>query len=274
MTNYLRGYCERAAAQDGEAGSPIRFTASTENVGRDGLILEARGWQLDEFKANPTILWSHDYAGQRPPIGRAVDVWIDGDRLMADIQFDSEFDEFARSVEGKYRRGVLSSVSVGWDTVESDGRRSLKHTLLDISAVNIPGDPSALMERQIRAAADLGQKMAELLEPETSQTTHDAEALWVGTAYQMVRLFRRDANDEESKRWQDYMRLVRSYERIGKTAPEFLGSAELAALDDTTWRGLFLAGEAETVPELFEVRVQPEDDWFARAATAYTGATR
>jgi len=267
MPQFLRGYCERAAAQEGEAGSPIRFTASTENVGRDGLILEARGWQLDEFKANPTILWSHDYAGQRPPIGRAVDVWIDGDRLMADIQFDSEFDEFARSVEGKYRRGVLSSVSVGWDTVESDGRRSLKHTLLDISAVNIPGDPGALMERQIRAAADLGQKMAELLETDEKLSTHDAEALWVGTAYQMVRLFRRDADDAESVRLPIYKRLSRSYERLGKVAPEFLGAAELAALEPDTWRGLFLEGEADAVPELFDTK-QPEppanDDWWSQ----------
>lgn len=266
MPHFLRGYCERAAASDGEMGSAIRFVASTENVGRDGLILEARGWQLDEFKANPTILWSHDYAGQRPPIGRAADVWIDGDRLMADIIFDSEHDEFARSVEGKYRRGVLSSVSVGWDTVESDGRRSTKQTLLDISAVNIPGDPAALMERQIRAAADLGQQMAALLEPESKQPTHDAEALWVGTAYQMVRLFRRDANDAESVRLQTYKRITRAYERQGKTAPEFLGADELSALDDTTWRGLFLAGEAEAVPELFDTKQPgtPADDWWSQ----------
>ena len=267
MSNFLRGYCERAAASDGEMGSAIRFTASTENVGRDGLILEARGWQLDEFKANPTVLWSHDYRGERPPIGRAENVWIDGDRLMADILFDSEHDEFARSVEGKYRRGVLSSVSVGWDTVESDGRRSLKHNLLDISAVNIPGDPGALMERQIRAAADLGKKIADLLEEPDQANTHDAEALWVGTAYQMVRLFRRDANDAESVRLQHYKRLSRSYERLGKVAPEFLGANELAALEPDTWRGLFLEGEVEAVPELFQPVIVPandDNDWWSQ----------
>lgn len=265
MTNFLRGYCERAATSDGEMGTPIRFIASTENVGRDGLILEARGWQLDEFKANPTVLWSHDYRGERPPIGRAENVWVDGDRLMADIVFDSEHDEFARSVEGKYRRGVLSSVSVGWDTVESDGRRSLKHTLLDISAVNIPGDPGALMERQIRAAADLGQKMAALLEPETEQaSTHDAEALWVGTAYQMARLFQPDTDDAESVRLAAYKKLCRLYERQGKTAPEFLGTAELQALEPDVWRGLFLCGEADAVPELFVVTTPAPapDDWW------------
>ncbi len=94
----------------------------------------------------------------------------------------------------------------------------------------------------------------------------DAEALWTGTAYQMVRLYLPDANDAESARLQTYRRLCRTYERQGKTAPEFLGTAELRALDAETWRGLWLSGEAEAVPELFtRTAVKPaEDDWWTQ----------
>lgn len=264
MTHYLRGLCDRSAGHATEAGSPIRFVASTEVKARDGLIIEARGWQLDNFNASPSILWAHDYAGNRPPIGRAERVWVDGDRLMADIVFDQE-DEFALAVERKYRSNVLSSVSVGWNSLQMEGNRVTSAELLDISAVPIPGDPHALMERQARAFADLGSRLTTLVDEEKQTSTHDAEALWVGTAYQMVRLFRRDASDAESVRLPNYRRLCRSYERLGKTAPEFLGAAELAALDPDTWRGLFLEGEADAVPELFIVTTPAEpDDWWTQ----------
>lgn len=114
-----------------------------------------------------------------------------------------------------------------------------------------------------RGYAEIGKTLASLIDDETQQSTQDAEALWVGTAYQMVRLFRRDASDAESVRLPNYRRLCRSYERLGKTAPEFLGAAELAALDPDTWRGLFLEGEADAVPELFIVTTPAEpDDWW------------
>lgn len=260
---YLRAYFERTESDDENPALP--FVASTEGVKGDGFDLRADSWDLKRFQKNPLVLWSHDFFGERPPIGRA-DARVDGKVLRADITFDPD-DEFAQLIERKYRGGFLNAVSVSWDPIDG------KNHLLEISAVPIPMDPDALMERAKRGYAEIGKTLASLID-DPKQPTHDAEALWVGTALQMVRLFRRDANDAESKRLQDYKRLVRSYERIGKTAPEFMGATELAALDDDTWRGLFLAGEAEAVPELFEVRVQPEDDWFARAATAYTGATR
>ena len=138
---YIRALCERAE-QEADPGTPIRFTASTEGTKRDGKDLKAVDWRLDNYLRNPVVLWAHDYTGRTLPIGRAS-VTVDKSSLLADVTFDQQ-DDFARTVESKYRRGYLSAVSVGWD------ERDEGLDLLDISAVPVPGDPDALMERQVR----------------------------------------------------------------------------------------------------------------------------
>ena len=259
MTQYLRAFAET----NGEADGPIRFVASNEGDPGDGFDLKAEDWDLSRFLRNPVILWGHDFMGNRLPIGKAVSVGIENRAMIASVQFDMD-DPFAREVDRKFRAGYLSGVSVSWDSIGG------RNHLLEISAVPVPMDPGALMERQIRGMADMGQqlsKLTQLIDTETQQPTHDAEALWVGAAYQMVRLFRPDTNDAESVRLAAYKKLCRLYERQGKTAPEFLGLAEVQALEPDVWRGLFLSGEADAVPELFTVIETPEppaDDFWSQ----------
>lgn len=244
MQTHIRGYCERAATP-AEPGTPIRFTASTEQVGRDGLIISADGWQLDNFRSNPAVLWSHDYSGQRPPIGRAVVEVVKG-KLMADITFD-QGDEFARQVERKYREGFLNTVSVGWDTQQiepprgSEGAaRVTRAELLDISAVNIPGDPNALMERQKRALADSAREILTLVDDAAPES-----APWSEVSAQMVSLFGSVAQRPDTERQREYRRLSREYARHGKTAPEWMPLHDLEVLGPDEIRGLFLEGEAD-----------------------------
>lgn len=177
MHTYVRGYVPddvRAAIGAGNPGSAIRFVASTADVARDGLSIAQDGWDLSAYKRNSLVLWHHDYMGNRPPIGRAEKVWVEDDRLMADVVFD-QGDEFAREVERKYRQGFLNAVSVGWDTKQFEpadanapfgGGKVVRAELLDISAVAIPGDPKALMERQKRALADFGRDLLRAIEPD------------------------------------------------------------------------------------------------------------
>jgi hypothetical protein len=150
---YLRAYSDiRADLQASEPGTPIRFTASTEGIKRDGKDLSAADWHLDNFKRNPVFLWVHDYWGERPPIGKVTDIDVAGQNMDVDVVFDQQ-DDFARSVESKYRRGFLNAVSVGWDDLQVG--EDVKNDLLDISGVPVPGDPDALMERQYRALQQL-----------------------------------------------------------------------------------------------------------------------
>jgi len=45
---------------------------STDAVDRDGDIIEVDGWEIDNYLANPVVLWAHDYRGV--PVGRALEV--------------------------------------------------------------------------------------------------------------------------------------------------------------------------------------------------------
>ena len=151
--DFLRGYREKQ--EPGQEGEPIRFIASTEGIGRDGYVIEASGWDLENYRKNPVVLWGHDYMGQRLPIGKA-EVEVKGKQLVADVMFDQQ-DQFARDIESKYRRGFLNAVSVGWDTLEvrppKDGKPPviIRAELLDVSGVPVGGDPDALAAREARA---------------------------------------------------------------------------------------------------------------------------
>lgn len=179
--NYLR-----AMRVDDEPapGLPISFIASTEGIKRDGLSVDQEKWLLEPYRANSVVLWVHDYHGERPPIGKANVNVTDG-RLMADVTFDPD-DEFAQQIERKYRSGYLNAVSVGWIDVpgarEEDG---ISHELLDISAVPVPGDPVALMERQRAGLRSLRRDIDAVLEeaargaiPPHSTEKADEGAAW------------------------------------------------------------------------------------------------
>jgi len=156
---YMRAYMQRAAESEkpAEAGTPLRFVASTEGKKRDGLDLKAEDWRTQNYARNPVVLWAHDYLGTRLPIGRAA-VSVKDKTMLADVTFD-QGDEFARQVEDKYRRGFLNAVSVGWGDNADETR-----DLLDISAVPVPADPNALLLRQRTALSELSRAIDSAVE--------------------------------------------------------------------------------------------------------------
>ena len=180
---FLRAFMVRNE-DGGKPGDPIQFIASTEGIKRDGKELQIDNWNLDNYKRNPVFLWAHDYFGSRLPIGRS-ETKIENKKLMAEVIFD-QTDEFARQVETKYRNKFLNAVSVGWFDVlrcikcgyrleswmgwslktfrmkcPSCGEElneenvKLEYDLLDISGVPVPGDPDALMERELRGIQEI-----------------------------------------------------------------------------------------------------------------------
>jgi hypothetical protein len=254
---YLRGVVERVDAM-GEDGSPIRFVASTDGLARDGLIIPMDAWDLENYRKNPVVLWSHDYSGARPPIGRAQSVYVEEGRLMAEIVFD-QTDEFARSIESKYRNGFLHTVSVGWDTQAMEPGRApgvrgevTRADLLDISAVPVPGDPNALISRQARALAQLA---AAVEEGGIMESDPDVVG-WSDTAAAMVSLYC-DTTKRSGEEWSaDYKRLSKAYARLGKTPPEPLDPSTLDLMGLEVVRGLFLENEAEMFPVVFDSEVR------------------
>lgn len=248
---FLRAYSTDESRQ-GEPGEPIRFVASTEGIKRDGKELKIEDWALDNFRRNPVFLWVHDYWGERPPIGRVPAVNLEAGRMLVDVVFDQE-DDFARSIESKYRRGFLNAVSVGWeDTVVNE---QTKNDLLDISGVPIPGDPDALMARQYKA-------LKRIFEDDKPANKNGGEGIWPKAAVSMMRLFRL-VPSISSEQWErDYYDLRRVYMQHGKEPPEFRTADDLKKLTPDLVKGLFLEGEHEFAPWLwaeFELTRQDAD---------------
>jgi len=134
------------------ADKPLVFVANEESPDRMGDVIEAAGWELDGFRKNPVMMLAHDHHGM--PIGTWPDVRVEGKQLLSTAHFDAA-DPVAVAVEGKYRRGIMKGVSVGFRPLEfeiekTNGRESFrfkKVELLEISAVAIPAHPAALLQR-------------------------------------------------------------------------------------------------------------------------------
>ena len=95
------------------AGSdaPLNFVASEESPDRLGDVIEAAGWVLDNFKRNPVFMLAHERSGL--PIGAVTSIGVEGKQLLAQVKFDSG-DPKAVEVRGKYERGFMKGVSVGF----------------------------------------------------------------------------------------------------------------------------------------------------------------
>lgn len=131
---------------------------STGVLDRMGDSISQDGWKLTNFKKNPVILWGHNRKEERPPIGKALRVWIEDKnekkaKLMFKVKFDLQ-DNFAKEIFRKIRDGFLNTVSVGfvpieWEDMEEKdffgSRKYLKQDLLELSFVPVPANPEALV---------------------------------------------------------------------------------------------------------------------------------
>lgn len=249
----------------GEPGSPISFIAATEGMKDDGLDLVMSGVQLERYRANPIFTWAHDLWGNRLPIGRVVDIQNDGRLLRIRVEFDQE-DEFARQVESKYRRGFLNTVSITWNTKKRDGSKVLEWELIEIAGVPVPMDPGALMEAERAGLQSLQRSLSALFEddaPDGSdepESESEGEAVFLGVAVQMVRLFRGVDEFPEDERKAIYKKLARQYAELDKEAPEYVPLERIKALGVEEIRGLFLEDELDLLSgELLPVASEDDD---------------
>jgi len=126
---------------------------------------------------------------------------------------------------------------VGWDDVMQDGEK--RYELLDISAVAVPGDAAALIERHRRGWDSVRQALDSVLD----ESEEGPE--WRDVASEMADIFAPDPEDTDDERHKRYNALLPHYRRLGKEPPEFMARADLVALTPDLVRGLFLEGEAE-----------------------------
>lgn len=89
----------------------MTFVLSDESVNSHGTWVKTSGINLERFKKNPVMLWSHDSAF--PPIGKWENIRIEGDKLLADAVFD-DGDALAQAYKRKVESGLLKACSIGF----------------------------------------------------------------------------------------------------------------------------------------------------------------
>ena len=126
----------------------IRGMASTKDTDRVGDIMDPDCWTkggLDNYMANPIILFNHDY---NRPIGRGTDVKVTKNGL----ELTAKISKADRYISKLIQDGVLSTFSVGFKVREADhmketgGLRIKDAELYEVSVVSIPANQAATFE--------------------------------------------------------------------------------------------------------------------------------
>ena len=159
---HFRTVVRESKKRDGRTRS---YVFSDDSLDRMKDIIKVGGWELDNFKRNPVILWGHNSAA--PPIGKASKVKVtrvNGRRsLVGDVTFfEKDVNPMSETIFRLVEEGALKTTSVGFRPIEARfgdeitekereklglGRWSViyeKQELLEDSIVSIPANPNAV----------------------------------------------------------------------------------------------------------------------------------
>lgn len=127
----------------------VRYVLSTSAADRVNDTIDPAGWQLDNYKKNPVLLYGHDR--YTPPIGRALEIGVVGTQLEGTFEFASpDVHPFADTIYKLVTNGFLPGGSVGFMPItymwnEQTGGIDFKtQELLEFSVVTVPCNPEAL----------------------------------------------------------------------------------------------------------------------------------
>jgi hypothetical protein len=162
----------KASIPPGEAGPVIDFRSSDETLDRYSEFITVAGWKLENYRRNPVVQNAHSYSSLSDTIGKSLITEIrnrepgtlnpePGPYLYQRILFGVEENPMAKVAYGLYKGGFLNAVSVGfiplaWENFpdksssssssssSSVRRKYLEQELVEVSAVSIPANPSAL----------------------------------------------------------------------------------------------------------------------------------
>ena len=130
---------------------PFTFVLSDETRDRQGDIIKASAWDLDDFEKNPVALLGHDH---EKVIGRWKNVRVIGKRLIGTLELAKEgTSELIDTTRKLVQQKILKAVSVGFLPLEGKpldekdkfaGYEFTKATLHEVSLVAVPANPQAL----------------------------------------------------------------------------------------------------------------------------------
>lgn len=149
---HVKAEITKSSTEEGVIDATI---ASTALLDRQGDVIDQDGWDIKNFMKNPVVLWGHNVREERPPIGKALKVWFEGEGKKKKLMFKTQFDmadEFAAEIYRKVKEGFINMVSVGflpkeWEKLDRNdpfsGNRFVSQELLEVSYVPVPANPQA-----------------------------------------------------------------------------------------------------------------------------------
>lgn len=158
----------------------IRAVFSTADVDRHGEVVDQKTWNLEEFKTNPVVLFSHMH--DQPPVGRVLDVGYGADgSLEGTVQFAADQYPFANVIWNLYRDGYMKAFSVGFaagriEMTEDGGVILHDNTLYELSTVSVPANAMALAKSKGLDISALEEKMSEVEKEESTIEEKKEEA--------------------------------------------------------------------------------------------------
>lgn len=134
----------------GDSGT-FEVVVSTNEMDRQGEIIDQNGWELDFYRMNPIVLWAHDYNSL--PIGVCDEIFVKDGKLIARGRFaPEEANPFAQQVRKLYDMKIVRATSVGLIPKEVHDGVITKAELLEFSFVPVPANPFALSLKEIEKA--------------------------------------------------------------------------------------------------------------------------
>ena len=132
----------------------LEFTISDGSVDWARDTFDVTGWELDNYRKNPVVLFAHQT--DKPPIAKSLTEWVEDGKLKSRAQFVSrDISAFGYSVAQMYKNGFMNAVSVGFaakewkfseDVNRPYGIDFIRQELLEYSCVPVPANPQALIE--------------------------------------------------------------------------------------------------------------------------------
>lgn len=147
------------------------FSAEVED--RHGEIVVQRGWDLENYKKNPVVLWAH--RSDEPPIGKMLEIGVNPEtnQLEGKIQFAVEQYEFAKTIFNLIVGGYQKAFSAGFinSRYEIDQEEEkiylVENELLEMSCVPVPANQLSLAKTkgiQIEEYEEKSKGIEEIIE--------------------------------------------------------------------------------------------------------------
>ena len=132
----------------------LSLTISSGIADRDNDVVSLDGWDLENYKKNPVVLFGHN--GSQLPIARSKSLYKYQGKFKSKAEFTPrDVNSFGHMVYQMYANGFMKATSVGfmpkqWDWTKDESRPMgidfAKQELLEWSAVPVPANPEALIE--------------------------------------------------------------------------------------------------------------------------------